>query len=84
MIQSNATPIADPRFDQADDDGFRSALPMHGATNPSSEQAGTTPGSFANAADVGGPLTFSSPDTPGMPLPSSQTAWGRLRIKQRK
>jgi phosphomethylpyrimidine synthase len=35
----------------------------------------TTPGSFANPIDVGGPLTFSSPDTPGMPAPSDKTAW---------
>ncbi|MFO0697032.1 MAG: phosphomethylpyrimidine synthase ThiC [Polyangiales bacterium] len=50
-------------------------LPLRGAANPSSTAAGTTPGSFANAADVGGPLTYSSPDTPGMPLPSGKTAW---------
>jgi len=43
--------------------------------NPSSEKQGTTPGSFALKPDVGGPLTFSSPDTPGMPAPSSKTAW---------
>jgi phosphomethylpyrimidine synthase len=39
---------------------------------------GTNPGSFANAPDVGGPLTFSSPDTPGMPAPSTKTAWDFL------
>jgi len=50
-------------------------LPLHGACNPSTTKAGTTPGSFANAADVGGPLAFSSPDTPGMPPPSDKTAW---------
>jgi phosphomethylpyrimidine synthase len=38
----------------------------------------TTPGSFANAPDIGGPLMFSSPDTPGMPAPSSKTAWDFL------
>jgi phosphomethylpyrimidine synthase len=43
--------------------------------NPSALGAGTNPGSFANPPDVGGPLAFSSPDTPGMPPPSSQTAW---------
>ncbi len=47
--------------------------------NPSSTNQGTTPGSFANpsriAADSAGALTFSSPDTPGMPAPSSKTAW---------
>jgi phosphomethylpyrimidine synthase len=48
-------------------------LPLHGAKNPGSE--GTTPGSFARRADVGGPLAYASPDTPGMPLPSGKTAW---------
>ena len=28
-------------------------IPLRGAHNPSSQQAGTTPGSFANAADIG-------------------------------
>ncbi len=50
-------------------------LPLHGADNPFTDRQGTTPGSFALAADVGGPLMFSSPDTPGMPAPSSRTAW---------
>ncbi len=35
----------------------------------------TTPGSFALTPDIGGPLTFASPDTPGMPAPSDKTAW---------
>ncbi len=43
--------------------------------NPSLTAAGTTPGSFANPADIGGPRSFSSPDTPGMPQPSTKTAW---------
>jgi len=43
--------------------------------NPSSKLAGTTPGSFASKSRVGTPWTFSSPDTPGMPLPSDKTAW---------
>jgi len=43
--------------------------------NPSSTRQGTTPGSFANAPQVGGPRTFSSPDTPAMPEPSDKTAW---------
>jgi len=43
--------------------------------NPSSLSAGTTPGSFANRGQIGGPLSFSSPDTPGMPSPSTKTAW---------
>ena len=50
-------------------------LPVHGAHNPSSEAAGTTPGFFALKADVGGPRMFASPDTPGMPQPSAKTAW---------
>lgn len=49
--------------------------PMHGATNPSTQAQGTNPGSFALAPNIGGPLTFSSPDTPGMPAPSEKTAW---------
>jgi phosphomethylpyrimidine synthase len=43
--------------------------------NPSSSCDGTNPGSFANPPDIGGPLSFSSPDTPGMPPPSTHTAW---------
>ena len=54
------------------------ALPMHGASNPSTHAQGTTPGSFARRADIGGPLAFASPDTPGMPEPSSKTAWDFL------
>ena len=54
------------------------ALPLHGAHNPSSEAQGTTAGSFARRADIGGPLAFSSPDTPGMPEPSLRTAWDFL------
>ena len=50
-------------------------IPLRGAENPSSTGSGTTPGSFANQADVGGALSFSSPDTPGMPAPSQKTAW---------
>ncbi len=50
-------------------------LPLRGAQNPSTARQGTNPGSFANPSDVGGPLTFSSPDTPGMPQPSDKTAW---------
>ena len=49
-------------------------LPSVGG-NPSSQRGGTTPGSFANRAQIGGSLAFSSPDTPGMPPVSSQTAW---------
>jgi phosphomethylpyrimidine synthase len=53
------------------------SLPPLG-NDPSSTSEGTTPGSFAQAPDVGGPLTFSSPDTPGMPPPSDRTAWDYL------
>ena len=52
----------------------RPPLPQTG-NNPSSRGLGTNPGSFANPADVGGPLAFSSPDTPGMPPVSDKTAW---------
>ncbi|MEN9669431.1 MAG: Phosphomethylpyrimidine synthase [Planctomycetota bacterium] len=54
------------------------AAPLRGAANPSTTAAGTSPGSFANAAQLGGPLSFSSPDTPGMPAPSALTAWDFL------
>ena len=53
-------------------------LPLRGAANPSSLRDGTNPGSFANAPNLGGALTFSSPDTPGMPQPSDKTAWDFL------
>lgn len=47
--------------------------------NPSTLAQGTTPGSFANRPRLlpgrDGALTFSSPDTPGMPGPSDKTAW---------
>ena len=52
-------------------------LPALG-NNPSTNAQGTTPGSFANAPQLGGALTFSSPDTPGMPAPSEKTAWDFL------
>ena len=54
-------------------------LPQIEAADPSSVHAGTTPGSFARAPRIAagraGALTFASPDTPGMPLPSEKTAW---------
>lgn len=53
-------------------------LPLRGAANPSSFRDGTNPGSFANAPNLGGAFTFSSPDTPGMPQPSDKTAWDFL------
>ncbi len=55
----------------------RFAVPLRGATNPGRGQA-TTPGSFANAPDIGGPLSYSSPDGPGMPPPSAKSAWDFL------
>ena len=55
---------------------FGYSPPLAGAANPGSQ--GTTPGSFALAAEIGGPRSFSSPDTPGMPAPSPLTAWDFL------
>jgi phosphomethylpyrimidine synthase len=55
-------------------DGRRYTLPPS-PSNPSSRAQGTTPGSFANPPEIGGARAFSSPDTPGMPEPSDQTAW---------
>jgi phosphomethylpyrimidine synthase len=46
--------------------------------NPSSRAEGTNPGSFARPPDLGGPLSFSSPDSAGMPAPSDETAWDFL------
>ena len=43
--------------------------------SPGTDPRCTTPGSFAKPGRVGTPWTFSSPDTPGMPLPSDRTAW---------
>ena len=43
----------------------RYQLPIVGG-DPSKRGEGTSPGSFANESQIGGPLTFSSPDTPGM------------------
>ncbi|HPO94317.1 MAG TPA: phosphomethylpyrimidine synthase ThiC, partial [Phycisphaerales bacterium] len=54
------------------------ALPTHGALNPAATPNVTTPGSFALRPDVGGPRMFASPDTPGMPAPSTKTAWDFL------
>ncbi len=56
----------------------RLGLPLHGAANPGTDRSVTTPGSFAQAPDIGGPLMFASPDTPGMPPPSDKTAWDFL------
>ncbi|MFO0830487.1 MAG: phosphomethylpyrimidine synthase [Phycisphaerales bacterium] len=56
----------------------RLRVPLHGAHAPGSTAGVTTPGSFALRHDVGGPLMFASPDTPGMPAPSTKTAWDFL------
>ena len=53
-------------------------VPVAGAFDPGTSEVTTTPGSFARTADVGGPRMFASPDTPGMPEPSDQTAWDFL------
>lgn len=53
-------------------------LPLRGAANPSTQKGGTNPGSFAQTPQIGGALTYSSPDTPGMPAPSTKTAWDFL------
>jgi phosphomethylpyrimidine synthase len=58
----------------------RYSLPALGQ-NPSSARQGTTPGSFANPPQIGGPRTFSSPDTPGMPAPSDKTAWDFVPVR---
>jgi phosphomethylpyrimidine synthase len=59
-------------------------LPRRGAHNPSSRAEGTSPGSFALAPDVGGPRAYASPDTPGMPTPSTRTAWDFLPADWRR
>jgi phosphomethylpyrimidine synthase len=46
--------------------------------NPGQDPKATTPGSFANTPDIGGPLSFSSPDSRAMPAPSDKTAWDFL------
>lgn len=68
-------------FNSTHEQGFglsRFVPPLRGAMSPSSSVGVTTPGSFANAPDVGGALAFSSPDTPGMPPVSTKTAWDFL------
>jgi phosphomethylpyrimidine synthase len=59
-------------------------LPLRGAHNPSTRREGTNPGSFANPSQIGGPLAFSSPDTPGMPEPSPKTAWDFMPAEPRE
>lgn len=67
MVSSNDTVLPTSKF----------RVPTHGAGNPGLPGI-TSPGSFANKPDIGGPLAFSSPDTPGMPAPSDKTAWDFL------
>ncbi len=68
MIHAGQTSQADSHYQ----------LPPLGA-NPGSDASATTPGSFAQRPNLApgraGALTFSSPDTPGMPGPSKRTAW---------
>ncbi len=73
MSERSPDPTNRDSLEQRDARGSISLPPLGGS--PSSRAQGTTPGSFANPADIGGPLSFSSPDTPGMPAPSSKTAW---------
>jgi len=54
------------------------SLPLHGASNPGEPGLGTTPGSFALVPDLGGPSSYASPDSPGMPQASALTAWDFL------
>ncbi|MCA9069310.1 MAG: thiamine biosynthesis protein ThiC, partial [Planctomycetaceae bacterium] len=62
-------------------DGREYTLPALGS-NPSTDEQGTTPGSFAMPPEIGpgskGKYTYASPDTPGMPAPSNRTAWDFL------
>jgi phosphomethylpyrimidine synthase len=79
MIKHNPHHAAND--DKLNTEPFGYTLPPVG-DDPGNEPAATTPGSFANrprlAPGVAGALTYSSPDTPGMPKPSSKTAWDFL------
>jgi len=74
MIKPNSKTVSDLA-------GRSYELPPLGS-NPGNTPELTTPGSFANAPGIapgpGGAYTFSSPDTPGMPGVSDQTAWDFL------
>ncbi|MHC4108583.1 MAG: hypothetical protein ACYSTY_10905, partial [Planctomycetota bacterium] len=63
---------------QATEQTDRFRRPVAGAFNPSTTGEGTTPGSFARPADIGGPYMFASPDAHGMPDVSPSTAWDFL------
>jgi phosphomethylpyrimidine synthase len=78
MIRPSTHDPSDLDFTSAANDEFLDALPLRGAANPGRDPSVTTPGSFALAPDLGGPLMFASPDTPGMPAPSDKTAWDFL------
>ena len=75
VIDANAPWTVDPKG-TTPSSKFR--IPLRGGMNPGRQAGVTTPGSFALAPDVGGPLMFASPDTPGMPAPSTKTAWDFL------
>lgn len=68
----------DNHSDKLDTKSLGYTLPPVGV-DPGTEPTATTPGSFANRPKIapgpGGAKTFSSPDTPGMPAPSTKTAW---------
>jgi len=66
---------------QSSSNGLGYTLPTSGG-NPSTLAGTTNPGSFALKPailpDARGALTYSSPDTPGMPAASGKTAWDFL------
>ncbi len=57
-------------------------LPSPTGANPSSRRLGSTRGCLARSPEIGGPVPFSSPDTPGMPAPSEKTAWDFMPNEQ--
>jgi phosphomethylpyrimidine synthase len=73
MIMPNRKSVSETQ-DELSQDELSYELPSLGE-NPSTLRQGTSPGSFANPPRVGTAWAFSSPDTPGMPLPSTRTAW---------
>ena len=74
-LMSTSAPVG---VSESGDASFPFPLPPLGG-NPASGSVGTTPASFAAPARIApgirGRYTFSSPDTPGMPEPSTKTAW---------
>ncbi len=79
MITPTGTPTGRKTDARSPQDHEQQVLGRFGVDVQMSGQRVTTPGSFANppklAPGADGALTFSSPDTPGMPGPSTQTAW---------